>query len=116
MDDPKDRLRYAQEFALAGLRTLTLLNGGGLIGLFTFIGHENAKYDHALIRFAALCFALGLVLTVVAMASGFASHAMSRQENERSGSWWEKFGLLCTFASLTLFLSGTVLATIGVMP
>ena len=40
-----ERLRFQQETAVAAIKSLTLVNGGAILALLTFIGNSPAKYN-----------------------------------------------------------------------
>lgn len=62
-----ERLRFAIQFAQSGLQALTLINGGALVALFTFVGSATAvKFDLSAIWVAFACFAAGLVMNILA--------------------------------------------------
>ncbi|MCH9052631.1 MAG: hypothetical protein IIA72_16415 [Proteobacteria bacterium] len=79
--------RGAIDFALAGLKSGFLLNGGALIALPAFIEIFKLKPGDAdLFVFAAIPFALGLITCTVANFLGYkcANTAISAQEEARS--------------------------------
>lgn len=70
--DAADRLKHQVDLAQATIRSLTLINGGAIVALFTFIGNLDANgallVDPPQIKRAFLAFAFGLMF---AMASSF---------------------------------------------
>lgn len=74
-----ERSRGVFDFALMGLRSLIIVNGGALIGLFTFLGnfaHSARTASTPQLYLASLSFVLGLVFALVAVL--FAYLAQSR--------------------------------------
>jgi hypothetical protein len=61
------RLGYSIAFAQAGLQALTLINGGALVALFTFVGSAAAvKFDLTALWWTFAFFATGLVCNILA--------------------------------------------------
>lgn len=62
-----ERLRFSVAFAQSGLQALTLINGGALVALFTFVGSATAlKFNFHAMWLAFACFAAALVFTMIA--------------------------------------------------
>ena len=70
-----ERLRFTVSLAENGLKGLTLINGGAIIGLFTVLGSASGKLSFAggslWVAFGAFVF--GLVFTLLANLCAFAS-------------------------------------------
>jgi sterol desaturase/sphingolipid hydroxylase (fatty acid hydroxylase superfamily) len=63
-----DRSRAVVDFALLGLRGLTIVNGGALIGLITFLGHyEDVPRTHTGLWWAFGLFVVGLSFSFLAI-------------------------------------------------
>jgi hypothetical protein len=69
------RLGFQQEIGLAALRSLTLVNGGAVIGLLTFIGNEAPAVDPLLMRWSFGAFGAGLFFTLAAYLGGYFSQS-----------------------------------------
>lgn len=110
-----DRLKYATDFAQAALRGLLTINGGAIIALFTFIGHNGAVFSREAIWWAFTAFSLGLVSAVAAQMCGYLSHVYSRIERFLPAGRWEYLGVGCALGSLGLFLLGSLAAIMGVL-
>lgn len=115
MSEKDDRLKYAQDFAHAALRGLTVINGGAIVALFTFIGNTSAAFDHDAIWVAFLCFTGGLTATIAAMICGYFAHGSSWQGRDVAANRIENVGLGLTVAALTLFVAGGANAIGGVL-
>ncbi|WP_336974166.1 hypothetical protein [Sphingobium aromaticiconvertens] len=62
-----ERLRHSIGFAMASLQALTLINGGALVALFTFVGSSTAvRFDMSALWVAFAAFATGLVFNLLA--------------------------------------------------
>ncbi len=134
-----ERLKYQQELAVGGLKTLTLINGGAMISLFTFIAGANAIFDHRAIWWSFVWFATGLIGTTVAYLAGYFAQAqfmnvahydagnaqrkMVGQPADLDTTSFYKVGnvwlMLATFgavASLIAFVAGAAVALGGFLP
>lgn len=69
------RLQFQQDLALAALKGLTLVNGGAIVGLLTFIGNRATSFDQALLGFGLIAFVLGLVFNLAAYIFGYFAQA-----------------------------------------
>lgn len=66
------RLGYSIAFAQTGLQALTLINGGALVALFTFVGSAAAvKFDLTALCWAFAFFASGLVCNILAYLGAY---------------------------------------------
>ena len=76
-EDTRERLRFAVTFAVTALNCLTLLNGGAIIGLFTFLGNAKGDtpfpLDPGLLWNSFCWFAIGLVCALVAHVGAYFS-------------------------------------------
>ena len=133
-EEAAERLKFATEYAHAGLKGLFLANGGAILALLTILG--NAKVPHLAkhgIFCAFVCFTLGLSAVLAAYIMGYVSHASSMQatfarhmnalqtaegvpENsdstghDRHANWAENLGFFFVVVSLALFISGAFVA------
>lgn len=86
-----DRSRAVVDFALLGLRGLTIINGGALIGLVTFLGHAEATrpLQAAPLWWAYGLFVVGLFLGFMAILASYLSQTYYNwnevAEAERAG-------------------------------
>jgi hypothetical protein len=70
------RLKIASDLAVAGLRGLTLINGGAIVALFTVLGQHSStdllgQLDRGLMFRSFSAFAAGLVFCLVAYLAGY---------------------------------------------
>jgi hypothetical protein len=84
--DAADRLRLQGEMAQAIFRGLTLVNGGAIIALFTFIGNSESEFDATKIWWAFGCFVSGLALTLVALMAAFRSQSCYMKSSQYEAS------------------------------
>jgi hypothetical protein len=75
VSDAAERLRLQADFAQAIFRGLTLVNGGAIVALFTFIGNSKLTFDATRIWWAFGCFVCGLVLNLIATMAAFHSQS-----------------------------------------
>lgn len=137
--EAEQRLAFAIGFAQSGLQALTLVNGGALVALFTFIGSASAvRFDFPLIWIAFAAFAAGLVCNMGAYLAAHlsqdqfylsAQYAAWKAEQElmgrvvthdpyvplRRGQHAQLFAIAGAILSLLCFLIGTGFALAGVM-
>lgn len=73
--DAVQRLQFQHDFAQSALRTLVLVNGGAIIGLFTFIGNGRAAFDGAGLKCAFAWLVVALFLSMFAYFGAFYSQA-----------------------------------------
>jgi hypothetical protein len=137
--DALERLRFQAEFSQSAWKGLTLVNGGAIIALFTFIGNYHHGTDPTRIWAAFACFAGGLALNLASIMTGFLSqsyfmksdvsalwnkqaemHGYEPQHRETQGRefgmgnlWWRIAVGACSL-SLAAFIVGSGLALAGV--
>ena len=134
-NDAIDRLRYASEYAQAGLKGLFLANGASIVSLLTFVGNsKNCPINTLEIRHAFYFFSGGLVFVLLTYIIGYVSQASymqaalhySRQASSAAhnrpkppdrngihnhvGSLAENLGIGLTFGSLIAFVVGAFVA------
>lgn len=90
--DASERLKMQAEIAQAIFRGLTLVNGGAIIALFTFIGNSELTYDATNIWWAFGCFVLGLASTLVAIMAAFRSQSCYMKSSQYEA--WDKQRLM----------------------
>lgn len=70
--DSEKRHAYQHEFSLAGFRTLILLNGGAIISLLTYIGHNSRDLAGQFSK-AFIWYVVGLVAVVLSYLAAYYS-------------------------------------------
>ncbi|WP_300115264.1 hypothetical protein [Sphingobium sp.] len=66
-EEAAERLRFSVGFAQSGLQALTLINGGALVALFTFVGAAGSiRFSIAMLWWSFACFAAGLTCNILA--------------------------------------------------
>lgn len=68
-----ERLRTAADLAKSGLHTLTIVNGGALVALFTLIGTGRLPFATGPLWASFGAFVLGIAASLVAFLAGHAS-------------------------------------------
>lgn len=71
LQDARQRLQLQGEYTVAAFKTLTLINGGALVALLTYLGNVGAH--HGSLRLAFGGYALGLFLAAVAHVFAYLS-------------------------------------------
>lgn len=112
------RIRVAPEFALFGLKTLTLVNGAAAISLLTFVG--NAKLEtqqQSQIGWALVLFASGVGLAMLAIILGYQAAKNEAWGKPRApdleplaSEVYRKLALGAASASLIVFAGGIFVA------
>ena len=133
-DEASERLKYATEYAHAGLKGLLLANGGAIVALLTFVGNAQTSHvDKHEIWWAFGAFTIGLCSVLAAYIAGYVSHASSMQatfaryinalhtaqgfagdadgsKDERRADRSENVGVGFVVGSLVLFMIGAFVA------
>lgn len=73
LEDSAKRHGYQHEFSLAGFKTLVLINGGAIISLLTYVGHNANNHVADGMSRAFILYVAGLVLAVLAYLVAYAS-------------------------------------------
>jgi hypothetical protein len=79
--DANDRLRYQQEFSVAGFKTLILINGGAIIALLTYAGHMSGNRSASEFSGALIAYTAGLLTSVLAYLAAYFSQAQFMQDS-----------------------------------
>ncbi|ASY44979.1 hypothetical protein CJD35_11415 [Sphingobium xenophagum] len=132
------RLSYSIGFAQSGLQALTLINGGALVALFSFVGSSSAvTFDLAALWWAFGIFAAGLVFNICAYLGAHLSQdrfyivaqylawnaqdAMADKDAShdpmppyKAGSIAQMAAMLCAILALAAFIAGCGFALSGV--
>lgn len=69
------RLQFQQDLALGALKGLTLVNGGAIVGLLTFIGNSATPFDQHDLGVGLVSFVIGLTANLLAYVFGYFSQA-----------------------------------------
>lgn len=134
------RLSYSIGFAQSGLQALTLINGGALVALFSFVASSSVvAFDLAALWRAFGFFAAGLVLNILAYLGAHLSQdrfyivaqylAWNAQDTlaeadashdpmppYKAGSIAQMAAILCAILALAAFIAGCGFALSGVAP
>jgi len=132
------RLQFQHDFAQSALKTLVLVNGGAIIALFTFLGHDRAAFDLIWLKRSFAAFAVALGLAMFAYFGAFYSQAsymnavyqqainsrsamagLDHREDEgpteRRGDKFLRVGVGAALLSLATFFGGSVCALVGLI-
>jgi hypothetical protein len=137
--DVLERLKFQASFAQSAWQALTLVNGGAIVALFTFIGSAKPHLDQTRIWAGFVCFAVGLSFNILSILTGFlaqawfmkatTSSAWNKQaemhgyqprytaEVQRELGWgniWEGLAICAAVVSLISFIVGSGFALAGV--
>ncbi|GLV22013.1 hypothetical protein TomMM35A_18660 [Sphingobium sp. TomMM35A] len=127
-----ERIRVQALIAEKLLAALMLVNGGAIVGLFTFIGNagDTLTIDTARVWWSFAAFIIGLVAALSAFACAFLSQhhytlachyeMEGAAERERAeiiaGGKVYATGIVAAIGSVIAFGSGAFLALMGVLP
>jgi len=96
-DEAKDGNKYVVDFALLGLRSLFILNGGAIVGLFTFIGNIKnqagslVKINMHLLFIGFGIFSFGLLLAIFScLFAYFCQSAINSRDFMRAYNMYKK--------------------------
>lgn len=130
-DSAHDRLRISVEYAQAGIKSLFLANGGGILALLTFAGNSGAIVEERALFFSFVWFGAGCFAALACYIAGYLSQsnimqaeflysrqALSDSLNfdaefdagpyESRGQFIVQAGLVCSILSLGLFVAGAL--------
>jgi hypothetical protein len=107
-------------YATIGLRSLLLVNGGGIVGILTFIGNLWAKdvaaaqdLAHAASH-SVSSFVIGLLLALIALFTSYISQVIFIERDEKKSGWpghlFRMAALLACLASFGFFAYGALSA------
>ncbi len=90
------RLEQTNALGLAYLRTMILLNGGGLLALLTYLGNASAQTAVSIplthIKFAMTCFLIGIVSIMVTLLVSYSFTATNPQTSY--SQFWNRWIVL----------------------
>ena len=75
LEDANDRLRFQHEFTLAGFKTLIYLEGGSIISLLTYVGHNQIPGASHRFSCAIILYSSSIAITVCAYFTAYLSQA-----------------------------------------
>jgi hypothetical protein len=134
LEDATDRLRFQQEFSLAGFKTLILINGGAVIGLLTYAGNAKARLDPGSLKWAFAGYIAGLACAVFSYLCGYLGQAQIMLHSSSAGlaeigvapvdqkdqdrrlrlsNVWINIAIGLCVASLLAFIGGSAAAMFG---
>lgn len=131
LHDSEMRLQYQHEYALAGLKTLVLINGGAIIALLTYIGNTNRRTSEAVMS-AFGGYAAGIILAVLAYLFAYTSQQhfmnsstahgyralgheadMDTDKEEKDGGIRSAAAMVLAVLSLIGFIAGSLAALLS---
>ncbi len=132
--DASERLKYATDYAQAGLKGLFFANGAAIVALLTFLGNtKKSQFDPQGIWWAFVWFTFGLAAVLLTNILGYVSqasymnailnssrqadadahetgHKFDSEDDEKRGSGAEIAGMSLAISSLTAFVAGAFVA------
>ena len=138
--EEQQRLQFQHDFAQSALKSGVLVNGGAIVALFTFVGHDKAVISSECLWWSFASFAAGLFFSLGAYVCAFVSQGQlmnwaaakamesrgaiadipldpAAEANQRSyATWGNRFvwgGLLSSLAGLAGFAGGAAMALAG---
>ncbi|MEA1015578.1 hypothetical protein [Sphingosinicella sp. LY1275] len=137
--DAAERLRFQGEFSQTMFRSLTLVNGGAIVALFTLVGAGAPGVNISALWLAFPAFATGLTFNLLSIAGAYFSQgwfmrsSISTTWNKQAeihglkgdytelqqhefavGDRWQKGAAGAAIASLVAFIVGSALALAAV--
>jgi hypothetical protein len=104
----------ATQYAIAGLRTLTLVQGGAVVAILSFAGNAGVeRIKPALVANALTYFTFGLVTALLAMLTSFIAQGNATHDRNRLSNAFEISGIVLVLISLVLFVVGAMTAQRG---
>ena len=83
--DATERLRFQQDFSIAGFKTLILINGGAVIALLTYAGNAKGSVAAVSLQWSFAGYILGLVTAVLAYLVAYAGQAHLMRHSSSAG-------------------------------
>lgn len=112
------RVRATNEFAMLGLKTLTLANGAAVVSLLTFLGNTSlVPGQQSRIACSLIVFAFGVVLSLSAIVLGYL--AVQREawapprvggDEAKSSFWLRCAAIVVALGALIAFFAGVLIA------
>jgi hypothetical protein len=130
-ESANERLRFSVEYAQAGIKSLFLANGGGILALLTFAGNAAKIAEPRALFWSFVWFGLGCAAALVIYIAGYLSQAHVMQseymrsmqataflleveaeydpdESDKRSVAAERIGMTCAVLSLGLFVMGAL--------
>lgn len=76
LKDADARMQYQQDYTLAGIKTLVLLEGGAIISLLTYAGHSPGVTSAQRFQAAFISYVAALALNVIAYLLAYTCQAL----------------------------------------
>lgn len=73
--DEEQRVQFQHDFAQSALKAGVIVNGGAIVALFTFLGHDKAVISGEWLWWAFFAFAVGLACSLFAYVGAFMSQS-----------------------------------------
>jgi hypothetical protein len=104
----------ATQYAIAGLRTLTLVQGGAVVAILSFAGNAGVeRIKPALVANSLSYFTFGLAAALLAMLTSYIAQGYATHERNRLSNAFEISGIVLVLISLGLFVVGAITAQSG---
>lgn len=79
LTDVQERVKFQHDFSQGAFKTLVLVNGGAIVAMLTYAGNVMKAASIAGLKFAFLCYALGLVVTIIANILAYVSQGSAME-------------------------------------
>ena len=104
----------ATQYAIEGLRALTLANGGAVVAVLSFAGSAGAdRIKPALVAASLMWFVAGLVLALLTMLLAYLAQGAATHDWNRRSTVFEGTATALAFISVVLFAVGAWTAQSG---
>jgi hypothetical protein len=105
------RQSYQVEFAKSALANLTLVSGGAVVALLTFVGNTDKGHEPIALWWAFFWFTISLASAIAAHFPAFLSQfEFMKAEDSPRGHFWFWIGLSVGGVSLGTFIAGAFVA------
>ena len=105
---------YATQYALEGLRALSLSNGGAVAAILAFCGGaKDDRINYDIIASALASFSAGLAAALLTCAFAYYAQAAATHSRDRLGTLLEWGSGLSAMSSIAAFVIGSVIAVGG---
>lgn len=101
----------ATQYAIEGLRALTLAQGGAVVAILSFAGNAGSeRIRPALVASSLSYFAIGLSFALVVSLTSFIAQGAATHDRKRVSTVFEVAGIVLALASIALFVLGALTA------
>lgn len=106
--------QLATQYAIEGLKALTLAQGGAVVAILSFAGNAGPeRINPGVVASSLTWFAGGLAAALVMFITTYSAQSYAAQGDTKRTGWWEWAGRAFLLASLVMFGGGVWTAKEG---